>query len=315
MSEALVVSELVHEYPARRGAPPRRALDGVSFSVGEGELFGLLGPNGGGKSTLFRILATALPPSSGKVSLFGRDLLGDPGAVRRWLGVVFQSPSLDPRLTVLENMRHAGRLYGLSGAALSRRIDEQLARYRLAERADERCAALSGGLRRRVELAKSLLHEPRLLLLDEPSTGLDPAARKELWAQLAELRARGATVLTTTHLMDEGDLCARVGVLDRGRLVALGSPAALKSEIGGDVLTIESDEAPALRESIAARFGLAPELYGSTLRLERESGHAFIPQLVEAFPGRIKSASLSRPTLEDVFLHHAGRRFADAEAS
>ncbi len=311
---ALEAAGLSHVYAAKRNSPERRALNDVSFSVPEGEVFGLLGPNGGGKSTLFKILSTCFPPSKGAVTCFGEDLVGRPENVRAALGVVFQSPSLDPRLSVHENMTHAGRLYGLSGDRLTTRIEEMLSRYRLSDRAGDRVSTLSGGLKRRVELAKSLLHSPRLVLLDEPSTGLDPAARKDLWEHLLALKKEGATVMTTTHLMDEGDRCDRVGILDQGRLVALGAPAALKAQIGGDVVTVESADAAVLAADIEKRFGAKPQVYGETLRLEREAGHAFIPQLVEAFPGRLKTVSLSRPSLEDVFLHHAGRRFADAEA-
>ncbi len=311
---AVVVKGVIHEYPAKRKAPARRALNDVSFSVAEGELFGLLGPNGGGKSTLFRILATSFAPTAGSATILGRDLIAAPASVRPFLGVVFQYPSIDNKLTVRENLVHGGRLYGLSGPTLAKRVDEMLGHYRLSARASDLCGTLSGGLRRRVELAKSLLHKPKIILLDEPSTGLDPAARQDLWEHLMTLKADGATILTTTHLMDEGDRCDRVAILDQGKIVALGAPSALKAEIGGDVITIETDDASGLRDEITRRFGVTPQAFGSVLRLERAAGHAFIPQLVEAFPGRLKTVSLSRPSLEDAFLHHAGRRFTDAQA-
>ena len=313
---AVVVKGVIHEYPKSRKSPARRALNDVSFSVAEGELFGFLGPNGGGKSTLFKILATSFAPTGGSAAILGRDLIADPASVRPLLGVVFQYPSLDNKLTVRENLIHGGRLYGLSGPSLTVRIDEMLAHYRLTPRANDLCGTLSGGLRRRVELAKSLLHKPKVILLDEPSTGLDPAARQDLWEHLMTLKAAGSTILTTTHLMDEGDRCDRVAILDQGKIVAMGTPSALKGEIGGEVITIETDDASGLRDEITKRFGVTPQAYGGQLRLERAAGHAFIPQLVEAFPGRLRTVSLSRPSLEDAFLHHAGRRFADAsEAS
>jgi len=308
---AVVVMGVIHDYPSKKGKAVR-ALDNVSFSVAEGELFGLLGPNGGGKSTLFKILSTCFPPTSGSAEIRGLNLTADPASVRPLLGVVFQNPSLDNKLTVRENLTHGGRLYGLAGTGLAKRIDDMLSRYRLSQRADERCGTLSGGLRRRVELAKALLHQPKVILLDEPSTGLDPAARADLWAHLLSLKEEGATILTTTHLMDEGDRCDRVAILDQGKIVASGTPSALKAEIGGDVITIEADDASGLRDEITKRFGVTPQAYGGTLRLERAEGHAFIPQLVEAFPGRLRTVSLSRPSLEDAFLHHAGRRFADS---
>jgi len=311
---AVVVKGVIHDYPAKKKSVARRALNDVSFDVAEGELFGFLGPNGGGKSTLFKILSTSFPPTSGSAAILGRDLIVDPSSVRPFLGVVFQYPSLDNKLTVRENLIHGGRLYGLSGVTLNDRIDEMLNHYRLSPRAGDLCGALSGGLRRRVELAKSLLHKPKVILLDEPSTGLDPAARHDLWEHLMSLKASGSTILTTTHLMDEGDRCDRVAILDQGRIVAMGTPAALKAEIGGDVITIETDDASGLRDEITKRFGVTPQAFGATLRLERASGHAFIPQLVEAFPGRLRTVSLSRPSLEDAFLHHAGRRFEDSDA-
>ena len=312
---AVDVVSLVHDYPAKRKVAARRALNDVSFSVAEGELFGLLGPNGGGKSTLFRILATSFAPTSGSAVILGRDLIANPASVRPLLGVVFQSPSLDNKLTVRENLVHGGRLYGLSGTNLTMRIDEILQRYRLTARAGDLCGTLSGGLRRRVELAKSLLHKPKVILLDEPSTGLDPAARLDLWEHLRTLKTEGATILTTTHLMDEGDRCDRVAILDQGKIVAMGAPSALKAQIGGDVITIETEDASGLRDEITKRFGVTPQAFGGQLRLERASGHAFIPQLVEAFPGRLRTVSLSRPSLEDAFLHHTGRRFADAQVA
>ncbi|MBI2386340.1 MAG: ATP-binding cassette domain-containing protein [Elusimicrobia bacterium] len=311
--DAVVVRGVIHDYPAKRKSAARRALNDVSFSVAEGELFGLLGPNGGGKSTLFRILATSFPPTSGSAAILGRDLIADPASVRPFLGIVFQYPSLDNKLTVRENLTHGGRLYGLSGTILTKRIDEMLGHYRLTPRAGDLCGTLSGGLRRRVELAKSLLHRPSVVLLDEPSTGLDPAARQDLWEHLLKLKAEGAAILTTTHLMDEGERCDRVAILDQGKIVALGAPSALKAEIGGDVITIETDDASGLRDEITRKFGVTPQAFGATLRLERAAGHAFIPQLVEAFPGRLRTVSLSRPSLEDAFLHHAGRRFADSD--
>ncbi len=310
---AVVVMGVVHEYPSKGKMAARRALNNVSFSVAEGDIFGLLGPNGGGKSTLFRILATSFAPTSGSAEILGRNLVADPSSVRPLLGVVFQSPSLDNKLTVRENLIHGGRLYGLSGPSLTKQLDDMLSRYRLTARAGDLCGTLSGGLRRRVELAKSLLHKPKVILLDEPSTGLDPAARADLWDHLLALKKEGATILTTTHLMDEGDRCDRVAILDQGKIVAMGTPEALKAEIGGDVITIEADDASGLRDEITKRFGVTPQAYGAQLRLERAAGHAFIPQLVEAFPGRLRTVSLSRPSLEDAFLHHAGRRFADSD--
>lgn len=283
-----------------------QALSGLSFQVASGEIYGFLGPNGGGKTTLFRILATLARPQGGEVRVFG---MQDPAAVRRMLGVVFQNPSLDIHLTVRENLVHQGHLYGLSGRDLSQRIDVALERFGLADRRDQKALELSGGLRRRVEIAKSLLHEPRLLLLDEPSTGLDPGARRDLWSTLEELRKEGVTVLLTTHFMEEGDRCDRLALIDRGSLVAEGSPAGLKQEIGGDVVTLAGPDPDGLVRDLATRFPeLAPEVRDGAVRLERDRGHELVARLIEALPGRVDAVTVARPTLEDVFLHRTGRR-------
>jgi len=296
--------------------PERVALDGVTFQVPAGVLFGFLGPNGGGKTTLFRILATLLPPGGGSVRVFGHSLPAESAAARRTLGVVFQSPSLDLELSVRENLVHQGHLYGLTGARLAERIDDALARLGLTARAGERGKALSGGLRRRAEIAKSLLHRPRLLLLDEPSTGLDPGARRDLWSTLDDLRRSGMTVLLTTHFIEEAERCDQLLLLDRGRIVAGGSPEEMESEIGGDVVTVvPRDGTAAFARDLADRFPeLAPHLptpeetetADAAVRFEREDAHRFVARLAEAFPGRIESVTVSRPTLEDVFLRHTG---------
>jgi ABC-2 type transport system ATP-binding protein len=302
-----------YSYPAkRRGGPVPPALAGVDFQVAAGEIFGFLGPNGGGKTTLFRILATLARPESGTVRVFGADLATQAREVRRRLGVVFQSPSLDLQLTVRENLVHQGHLHGLSGRDLAGRIAAGLERFGLTERVDQRTAELSGGLRRRVEIAKALLHEPRLLLLDEPSTGLDPGARHDLWETLESLRASGVTVLLTTHFMEEGDRCDRLVLLSRGTIVAEGTPAALKEEIGGDVVTITGRDPGELAREIAALHPeLSPVVRDGTVRLERERGHELAARLAEALPGRIESVTVARPSLEDVFLRRTGHRLYD----
>jgi ABC-2 type transport system ATP-binding protein len=287
----------------------RLALDGVSFEVGRGEIVGLLGPNGGGKTTLFKIVSTLLEPSEGTARVFGDDVVRAPAAVRRHLGVVFQRPALDARLTVEENLRHQGHLYGVRGPALASRIREVLAVVRLEDRATDLVATLSGGLQRRAEVAKSLVHMPDLLVLDEPSTGLDPSARRDIWQDLSQLRdQRGTTVILTTHLMDEGAACDRVAILDRGRLVAMGSPASLTDEVGGDVIVLASRTPEHLAGEVRTRFGVTAEVVDGRVRIERDRAHEFIPGLVESFPGEIDAVSFGKPTLEDVFVHHTGRR-------
>lgn len=288
----------------------RLALDGVSFQVARGEVFGLLGPNGGGKTTLFRILATLIPPTSGVARVGGACVATQGDAARRQLGVVFQKPSLDGKLSVLENLICHGRLYRLVGADLQRRAAEALARVGLQERSGDRVETLSGGMQRRVELAKALLHGPPILLLDEPSTGLDPGVRREFLAHLLHLRDNaGVTVVMTTHDMDEAERCDRVAILHEGRVVRIGRPAELKSEVGGDVVVLHGTDPEALRTGIQQRFGADAQLVNGGLRLERERGHEFVRDVVAAFPDEITSVTYGKPTLEDVFVHATGRRF------
>jgi ABC-2 type transport system ATP-binding protein len=301
---AIEIDQLSHRYK------DREALKGVSFGVGRGEIFSLLGPNGSGKTTLFRILSTLLRPSGGRASILGFDLAKDPAQVRRRIGVVFQSPSIDGKLTVLENLRHHGRLYGLGGIALRERIGVVMNRLGIADRRGDRVETLSGGLQRRVELAKGLLPKPDVLLLDEPSTGLDPAARRELGRYLEELREEDrVTVVLTTHYLEEAERSDRVAILHQGDLVSIGAPDALKASVGGDVVVIHTDDAAALSAAIRERFGIEAKSVDGTLRVERPRGHELIRDLVEAFPAQIKSVTFGKPTLEDVFVHLTGDRF------
>ncbi|MEW6272346.1 MAG: ATP-binding cassette domain-containing protein [Thermodesulfobacteriota bacterium] len=291
------------------------ALDGLSFSVRRGEIFGLLGPNGGGKTTLFRILSTLLAPTSGRASIGGHDVVREPHAVRRQIGVVFQAPSLDVKLTVRENMRHQGHLYGLSGAALEQRIDEMLGRVAMRDRADARVETLSGGMRRRVDLGKGLLHRPALVLLDEPTTGLDPGARLDLWEYVREARARdGLSVLITTHLMEDAERCDRLLIIDRGRIVALDTPDVLRDSVGGDVIVARTRAPLELAAKVRERFSQEVSVVDGMLRIRRPRGHEFVPMLFDAFPGQIEAVSVGKPTLEDVFIQRTGHRLWDGES-
>lgn len=291
----------------------RLALDQLSFSVAPAEIFGLLGPNGSGKTTLFRILSTLMIPSGGQARIQGFDVAVDPNLVRQHTGIVFQAKSLDIKLTVEENLRHQGHLYGLSGSTLKSRLTDVLRRVALLDRAKDLVETLSGGMQRRVELAKGLIHSPSVLLLDEPSTGLDPGARRDLWQYLRMLRdEEGVTILVTTHLMEEAEHCDRLAILNQGKLVAYGSPFELKSQIGGDVILLETstpEAAASLSSRIITEFKVEPTVLGTTIRLEREQGHRFITSVVEAFPGEIESVSVSKPSLEDVFIRRTGHRF------
>jgi ABC-2 type transport system ATP-binding protein len=225
---------------------------------------------------------------------------------------VFQSPSLDKKLTVAENLTHQGRLYGLSSAELAARKAELLAAVGLSDRAGDCVETLSGGMRRRVELAKCMLHRPRLLLLDEPSTGLDPAARIDLWQYLRQVRDHdGTTIALTTHLLDEADRADRIAIMHEGRIAALGLPDALRGEVGGDAITIQTERPAELSAAIAARFACAAHVIDGGVRLEQPNGHEWIPRLVEAFPREIQTITLGKPTIEDVFIARTGHRFFD----
>ena len=275
------------------------------------ELFGLLGPNGSGKTTLFRILSTLMIPTAGRAVVMGFDAAQDPAGLRRQIGVVFQAQSIDPKLTAYENLWHQGHLYGLRGPALKQRVGEILSRVGLADRAKEQVGTFSGGMQRRIELAKGLLHHPGVLLLDEPTTGLDPGARLDLWRYLQILRdEEKVSVLVTTHLMEEAGRCDRLAIMNEGNLVALGTPAELKSEIGGDVILLDAAHDPGiLADHIRARFHVDTTVMGNQVRIEREGGHRFVPDVVEAFPGEIQAISVSKPALEDVFIHRTGHKF------
>lgn len=303
-SPVISVNGLVHLYG------DRVALNGVSFDVRSAELFGLLGPNGSGKTTLFRILSTLMMPVGGHAIILGHDAAKDPSRLRREIGVVFQTSSIDLKLTAAENLRHQGHLYGLHGVGLRKRINEILERVGLADRARDQSGTFSGGMQRRLELAKGLLHAPRVLLLDEPTTGLDPGARRDLWQYLRILRDQEkVTVLVTTHLMEEAERCDRLAILNQGKLVALGTPAELKQEIGGDVIVLETTEPESLVARIRSRFPVDAQLVGKQVRIEKDQGHRFVADLVEAFPGEIDAVSIAKPSLEDVFIHRTGHRF------
>jgi len=300
--------DLVHAYGERR------ALDGVTFDVKAREIFGLLGPNGGGKTTLFRILSTLLRPTGGRARVLGHDTVAEAAAVRKGIGVVFQSPSLDRKLTAFENLYYQAQIHGFTFRETKVRAREMLARVGLEDRSGEVTEKLSGGMRRRVELAKGMLHRPKVLLLDAPSTGLDPGGRRDLWTYLRAIRdSDGVTSLVTTHLMEEAERCDRVLILDRGRVVALGTPAELVAEVGGDVLTLDAREPESLAAEVKAKLDVDASVLEGRVRIEQRDGHELIPRLVQAFPGRIDAVRLGRPTLEDVFIKKTGHRFWSEE--
>ena len=294
----------------------RRAVQDVSLSIEENQIVALLGPNGSGKTTIFRILCTLLLPDKGHVKIGGWDAAKDPHRIRRLIGVVFQSNSLDLHLSVSENLACHGKLYGLRGSGLRERIEEVLDWSRLAERSGDRVGTLSGGLRRRVELAKSLLHQPQILLLDEPTAGLDPTARRSFWSQLKKIREQqNLTLVFTTHLMEEADHCDHLILLDEGRVVTEGTPDKLKDRIGGDVIIVQSRDPESLRGQIEDRFSGQPIVLNGAVRLEHSKGHKLIDDLMEHFRDQIQSITVGKPTLEDVFVHETGHPFREDDDS
>src|ERR1051326_4055194 len=260
-SAVIRVEDIRHSYGKRS------ALKGISFDVAAGEIFGLLGPNGSGKTTLFRIVSTLMLPTSGRALVSGFDSTRQPDEVRRRIGVVFQSKSVDLKLTAAENLWHQGHLYGLRGVTLKSRIQEMLERVALADRAKDKVETFSGGMQRRVELAKGLMHRPSVLLLDEPTTGLDPGARRDLWLYLDTLKnEEHVTIVVTTHLMEEAERCDRLVILNHGKVVALGTPAELTSEIGGDVILLETRNAESLAQRIQSRFNAQTQVLDGSVR-------------------------------------------------
>lgn len=332
---AITIRDIVHRYPpisARRsknkgkhnkpivaGTARELAVDHLSLDIPKGGMFALLGPNGGGKSTLFKIIATMLKPTSGSVSVMGHDVNTQGHLVRSHLGVLFQMPSLDIQLTAYENLRHQGHLYGLSGSDLKGRINTWLERLGLSDNRDDRVMAFSGGMRRRLELAKALLHRPSVLLLDEPASGLDPAARRDVWNHLMRLRdEEGVTVALTTHMMDEADKSDQLAIINDGKLIAVDTPNNLKAGIGGDVITVTpkashtAQQLEALRLQIQTTFGpwdnqKLPRIVDDKIFIEHADGPSMVASLGAALSNDIRSITVGQPTLEDVFMQLTGK--------
>ncbi|MDN5343955.1 MAG: type transport system ATP-binding protein [Clostridia bacterium] len=292
------------------------AVDGVTFDVEEGEIFGFLGPNGAGKSTTIKMLCTLLKPSGGSITLAGFDVVRQPDAVRRAIGLVFQDNSLDDRLTAEENLLFHGLLYGLPRATIRGRMDEVLAMVNLDDRRRDIVHTFSGGMRRRLEIARGLLHHPRVLFLDEPTVGLDPQTRSAIWQHIHRLRQeKNITIFMTTHYMDEAENCDRIAIIDHGRIQALDTPDNLKRGLGGDVITMMTVDDSRLQQEIAARYGVRAVKDEEGLRLQVGDGATFIPRVAADFGGQINSISLRRPTLDDVFLSLTGRAIREEKLS
>lgn len=290
----------------------RQALADVSLSIDPGEIFVFLGPNGGGKSTLFRLLSTLMPLRHGSISIYGRTVTAHQHEVRQQIGVVFQMPSLDKKLTVLENIDQQAALYGVAGQTLRERTSVLLEKLELTDRQNDVTEDLSGGLRRRVELAKGMLHSPKVLLLDEPSTGLDPAARQAMWRYLEFLRRdQGVTIVLTSHLLEEAEKADRIAILDQGRLVALDTPDALKDRIGGDTITIRTRQPQALLEKLHNDLNLSATEVSEFVRLETEDGPGTIRMIMQSASDLVDAITLAKPSLEDVFIAMTGRQFTE----
>jgi ABC-2 type transport system ATP-binding protein len=302
-----VVREVRHRY----GDPI--ALDGVDLEICAGEILALLGPNGSGKSTLFRLLSTLMPIQQGVIEVAGISASDNPLGVRARIGIVFQSPSLDKKLTVDENIACQGALYGISGKRLNARREELLRQLELVDRRGDRCETLSGGLKRRVELVKGMLHHPPLLLLDEPSTGLDPASRLSLWEALRQMACQGVAVLLTSHLMEEADKADRVAIMNRGKIIASDSPANLRAELGDGIVTIQTSEISRAVQWLEDR-GMAALQMEDRLRVQSSNPRELVPQLMEYLGDACQSIAVGRPSLEDVFIARTGYGFGETEA-
>ncbi|MGD0219118.1 MAG: ATP-binding cassette domain-containing protein [Acidimicrobiales bacterium] len=292
------------------------AVRGVSFEVAAGETFGFLGPNGAGKSTTISMLCTLLRPSSGTARVAGYDVTSAQAEVRRRIGLVFQDTTLDDYLTAGENLRFHAELYGVPHVEAARRIHDVLSMVGLWDRRDGLVRAFSGGMKRRLEIARGLMHSPRVLFLDEPTVGLDPQTRAHIWGYINELRRREQiTMFLTTHYMDEAENCDRIAIIDEGEIVASGTPEALKAGVGQDRVQLHTEDDEAAISALADRFKLTATMSEEAVTFYVSGGEQFVPRLFAELGVGISSVSIARPTLDDVFMAHTGRTIRDAEAS
>lgn len=292
------------------------AVNDISFNVEKGEIFGFLGPNGAGKSTTINILCTILKPTKGGATLNGHNVVAEQDAVRRSIGIVFQDPSLDDRLTARENLMFHAMIYGVPRSERNGRIMRVLNMVDLQKRRNEVVKTFSGGMKRRLEIARGLLHFPKVLFLDEPTLGLDPQTRKHIWDYIRDLRkAEDITIFLTTHYMDEAENCSRIAIIDYGKIVALNTPKNLKHEVGGDMVSIKTEDSDRAMNELSRLFNLEARRSDGELHMEVEQGEKFIPRLISEFPLRIDSIGLRHPTLDDVFLKKTGRAIREETLS
>lgn len=306
---------IIHVERLKRNFGKVEAVKGISFDVFPGEIFGFLGPNGAGKSTTINMLCTLLKPTAGSASIAGYDLNHHRSQVRESIGLIFQDPSLDDRLTADENLRFHATVYGLPSSISQERREEMLKMVDLWDRKDTQVRTFSGGMKRRLEIARGLLHYPRVLFLDEPTIGLDPQTRLHLWTYILNLRQqKQITMFMTTHYMDEAEYCDRIAIIDHGTIVALDTPANLKSMVGGDVIRLRTSEKATASQQIKEHFGVQPREDKGELVFEIADGEEFVPRIVETVSARIASISVRRPTLDDVFIKLTGHEIREAEA-
>jgi ABC-2 type transport system ATP-binding protein len=291
------------------------AVDGISFNVEKGEIFGFLGPNGAGKTTTINILCTLLLPTSGNAMVNGYDVVKERRQVQRSIGLVFQDPTLDDYLTAEQNLRFHAYAYGVPRDLREKRISELMELVQLSDRRRSRVSTYSGGMKRRLELARGLLHHPQILFLDEPTLGLDPQTRRHIWDHISTLRKQeNLTIFMTTHYMDEAEYCDRIAIIDHGKIVALDTPSALKDLVGGDVVSIQvMNQEQGLKE-LKESFGLQPILQNGGITFSVPHSDTFLPEFMKNFNSGLKSISIHRPTLDDVFLKLTGRQIRDQEA-
>jgi ABC-2 type transport system ATP-binding protein len=292
------------------------AVRGVSFTVARGEIFGFLGPNGAGKSTTINMLCTLARPTSGTARVSGFDVAGERDDVRRHIGLVFQDQTLDGYLTAEQNLRLHAELYGVQKDLVEQRMIQMLEMVDLADRRDGKVMTFSGGMRRRLEIARGLMHSPRVLFLDEPTIGLDPQTRSSIWRYIRALQeAEGTTIFMTTHYMDEAELCDRIAIIDRGEIVVLDTPEALKASVGADRVVLGTADDAAALTALRDRFGIEATMAEGAVTFHVESGEAFVPLLFAELDVAITSVALSRPTLDDVFMRYTGSTIRDAETT